>query len=567
MVSHSRVVVRVLTAGAALCVLILLVWKWLPSGPAPSDRSLPQNKAEGQDTGAGPTLGGVRTGAPTLKGGTDWQKTFRQLEASEHQSGLSSASIRVRGRIATSDGEALPEGWTAFVVTNTEPEWVRLLTLPVKQDTFEGKLDLRALGGVASVVVGVHGPGYAAERQLVRIDPVAGIDVQFEVSVGALLRGRVLDEWGKAVSGLALIAETRQALPMLISTKTLTTAARVEAPAGRAVALGRATTDQQGRFTIAGLKEAGYYLYSADNRWFLTPPGKLKPTYDESPAEHEILAYAAVGIDLTIVDHDTGELIAPISAMVQIRPNDPETNEYMTGMSSPTGRVHAFWRAHGKEIDAGFGASIQVKAPGYVSRPVQFAAKPGKHMATGEVRLKKEDEGTLELGVHDADGEPFGRKIRIDFVSHANRTHGHVSVIPEMIAPGRFRCATPAGRWFLRVYPDGALGRLISATAEIEVQSEQKVSTRIALLPFGSIQLRLDPDRIATAKSGTVLLTAEREGGEGSILSAVPVEISESIELPVVPIGPWHLRLQLGDRTMEADVTVTMGRTAQVDWR
>lgn len=412
-------------------------------------------------------------------------------------------------------------------------------------------------------------------------------DLRIVLQRGLILHGRVVDEFGRPVPDLPLLAHTAETrLDHVSPTQVLLRARRAQLGGrGKNHQQARATTNANGMVTFTGLPKGELRVRSTDPGWTIEAPATTS-------ADNDLVTWTAkrrLGVELTVVDKDT---LAPV---------EHASAKFHVELTFADGKVEPF----GQWVGRGDGKVSLVLGPGcflpsFEGRTITRAAFHGTVRsgsgeptewraplledgagASGVARVRVAVDSTqveeviatgptttVELDTRYSDDTLVRGRVVVDWVVRTADGSGTRRGQEKLAATsdGRHRFSVPAGSIRMTVHEYGASGSLPAWSGELYGYAD-RVTAATATLPLGAIAAIQRPDDW----SGDWYVHASwRPVGEerwrGSWYHGTA---ADALELKAMKPAEWRFLLRQGSPTegdaLQRTVVLREGVRATVD--
>jgi hypothetical protein len=362
---------------------------------------------------------------------------------------------------------------------------------------------------------------------------------------GREVRGRVVDEWGKPLAGVA-VRLTRS--PWREDTDRGFRPYRT-APLGPAPAGAEATTDADGRYVLRG---EGDRVVSASPAWW----------FDVAAASGgAIRARPGLLLVATVTDAVTGRPVEKFGGHAR----SDRAGVYVP-FDGEDGRVEI--RSERRQgLDEAVVVDLAVEASDYV--PVQVPVAFPRGESTAEVALRlapvaPDEKARLTVEVLDSTERPFDGDwvVRIVDPRDSTQTIQEFGIV-EREGPGLYAASLPPGRWNVLVKANDWLG-FLRRTQEVDLVPGPN-RLRCVMPPHGALVVRW-PGRWETKAPGhdPHLAVYPTDGGEGSgvgnLAGKTEYRTATCLE------GDWRIQVQGPRETLTKDARVRAGEETVVDF-
>lgn len=281
------------------------------------------------------------------------------------------------------------------------------------------------------------------------------IDEQVALDAGAVVRGRLLDEHGDPVGGVALRAIA-------------------EDPSGRGAVAASAKTNTEGAFVMRGLGRGRYVLETLDPSWVFPAPVSV----NADGRDVELVVVPGVRVDLVVKDIETGE---PVPAFT-VRATSGDV--LLLEAEGRDGALSAWapWpvkRPRRERWEVPPAVSLDIVAPGLR----RLGSPPGIAKNVAWMGPVREPNTTIRISFDG--GDPYVGDL---LVSIKSKTSAAAVFVPFERDRERslFRGALPWGDWEVGIVPLGAYRR-DSYTAEARTGPGVEASIPLTLPGGGTI--------------------------------------------------------------------------------
>lgn len=536
---RTRKILATSLLAAGLLALVFALWD--RSGATPEDKSLPENPSSTQGE-ASPLSGLDRAQVVATEDPAPPPPTSPTAVA-----GPRKRRIHVAGRI---DGGTLPMPDAFVYVRDLRGGKIVGRVKPSDDATFSLDVDVLVISDPWECGVGLWMSGRT--RHQVSATSIAGaaVDVVLRLSDNVLASGRVIDERDRPLPGFRFLLCAYGPAPDVADSDPW-----VRAP-GDSGTLAVAETDTRGEFEIRGDvgndvgKNSQLHVVAADpDIWMslVSPRRFLAGTTDvvlrAEPAYTVTIRYE---MDST-VNSWTGTAEA-------ISKEDPRRTQ-ITSNYSP--RWPLILRGRRGDIGSGLAWDLKIYAEGHRPFRTTIEVPTGQQRANYSFRLEALsalERGTVRItsSFLDVEGKTVRPFVRIIRKLELAVTSEFPFLRPA--SPTAWELDLPIGSQTLQVSPESFLGDGVVATVKVSVQSAVLAEPDLQFPPFGSIRLRLPPNRTSSAE---ILVSASKNGSERS--QGVPFVQGEAL-LPAVPEGTWILRCTVDGVALSSTVEVQAKR-------
>ncbi|MFV1959663.1 MAG: hypothetical protein ACC662_09670 [Planctomycetota bacterium] len=315
--------------------------------------------------------------------------------------------------------------------------------------------------GAARVIVGLAGPGVLKTVKTVSVG--VGVETLAEIAVdtGSMLAGCVLDPDGLPVAGLGLVARRSRGPQGLKFAGAFDTDEVLFS--GHKFEEGRAVTDVDGTFQMAGLRYRTYFLACTDPSWILLPESRAEVESTKGGLELRVARTRRFRVHVR--DESTGRAIDAASVRVVLR--GPGGGERHFSIPIRKGEGEVAWLPWGPGRDAPIDLDLVATARGYLARTTSATVARGQSAGKISLDLTPATMGDAIVLVRHGNGLP----ARGRFLIRCQR-EGEEETLPLQPTrnPGTYAIRLPVGDWRVTVFPNKAfLIASVSWTGELRV--------------------------------------------------------------------------------------------------
>lgn len=357
----------------------------------------------------------------------------------------------------------------------------------------------RIAQGASTADLGVVANGYLRQFVTHAAPDSAPTEHRVILRHGARVAGRVIDELGRAVPDLELLAHTAGAAVDHVSPSQSQLRADKRALGNRKTAYEhcRARTDVGGGVTFSGLASGEVAVRSVDPGWVIKNPATVRTT----EGLHVWTAERRLGVELTVVDVNTGRALERARATfhVELTMADGQEHDYGKWVGRGNGIVSFVL---GRDMLPPLGDQAIISATFYGEAGSEhdvksWRAKPihGSMGAVGVARVRVEataapgpqavqqpEQTTVELNVQYPDGSAFDGDVHVEWVALLSGGPPLSSdANPASYSPGCFRIQAPAGKLELAVQERNASGSLPAWRGEVFGYANRVVVAQVNL--------------------------------------------------------------------------------------
>ena len=438
----------------------------------------------------------------------------------------------------TSDGVGIAGATVYAYALADRPEYTDTPIAEASTDT-QGRFTLLVprRPGTATYDVGAIFTGLRRQLQKdVVVAPDQSAVADFALDTGEWITGRVVDSSGAPVSGFEVFASSKPTIGLighrLLTTALMDTRALVRASRGSSYHESAAVTDTNGEFALKGLAAGTYAIVPRSYRWIANPGIKV----DAPHRDVRVVVVRSRSIAATVVDAENGAPLPRFSVQVAMA-GRPLT---LSG-GGLDGRIDLAWLPNSGESE--LEVEIRVQAEGYLALHKTVALSEA-HCDLGSVPLNRAGVARLRIDVHFDDGTPLRERLWLEYGQSDGGQRGRTEL--RFTGPGAYEASLPAGHWFLRLRPDGALARSSRWRGEVTCEKNDTVWTQAALVRGGVLEVA----RPESPEGRWQLLVM---GDAGATMVELP---DAAMRFEHVTPGEWTLRLlhdgtAAGERVVE----------------
>jgi hypothetical protein len=430
-------------------------------------------------------------------------------------------------------------------------------------ESAEYALDVPAPPGTTEVWIRAEVEGLARLERVTTISP--GSDVVEDLVFGGFrVRGRVVDEQGRALPDFALVLVRRRMWGS--EGKRWEADGTITADPDHREFLARARTNAKGMFEVRGFGGKDVvHVGSLDPDWEFGYGSRpiLKARIDPNPTPQDVVAVPAYGLDVSLLDRRTGK---PAEGHTDGSLTARRAGKRLDGIFFSGGSPRMHWW---KPLPAGgtpFELEVRAEVEGFHEASAVVAidgADRRKSLTLTLDPLRDEDFGVLlfDLGeLRDATPPPEVMRWR----THEGGTTG-TALRAERLPDGLLRLRLPYGRPDLSVTPQGAapFDKLYAWRGMVDVLAGRETRFVVPWPASGSLRIRIGVEH--PASPGRIWLRLEAPGrGLADFNGTAP---SGELLAPRVPVGEWTLQTLAPLEVPEQKVVIREGVETLVEVR
>jgi hypothetical protein len=432
--------------------------------------------------------------------------------------------------------------------------------------------DVAAGRAVASLVVSVEG----RPPLEVPLDPArrAAGTAPVELPRTAPLSGRVVDEQGKPMARMSVMATTAELPPHAVRGEDIDL--RTALGVGKFLDVVRGTTDDDGRFTLDVTPGAGYAIVTDADGWLLDPPGRAMATQAGSaPAGLTATATPAVTLRGRVTDAGTG-IDVPYSFWTIVPRGASQSPGFRWGVASADVRV-TWPRGAGLSDLAQFDATVSASGAavgddpvaakgGYVPQSIDLTYLGGETSIRRDVKLSRAaavGEASLTYEFRDEDDKPVDFEAYLEISTAAGERGAVAFAGLAQVESGRYAAKVAPGDWTIVLRVRQPLQEMVTSKDRVTLATGETQTIRCKFPALGKLSVTWP----YPARGGGWNVSLTAAAGSPSYDESTPH--SGKLRFDAVPVGRWRLHVYgAGDPNggFSRDVEIAAGKTESVDF-
>jgi hypothetical protein len=466
-------------------------------------------------------------------------------------------TFRVRGRVHMERGE-MPKGALIAVVGRVGSDDRYLARwAPAADGAFDREVPAPDGDGPWPVTIGAWIPGHAWVEQRASASVATPTDVDLEMPESGRISGSIVDDRGQPVAGLAFTLVSSASLLNLIETPNPATDATRGGFGVEASAVG--TSDDEGRFAVAGLREGLIYdALSSDARWWLEAEGREGI---RTPADDlRIVARPGFRVDVTLDGADDDPVVRWSNPLVAFQIAEPQNHGAWTLSTRPGS---PFFLRGPVTADLRDGFDLRVRCDTRLHRPETTIVRlgPGAWMQSIRVQLTRyrdEEIGTLvlETGLRDRDRNPLRLSMQDERTTLAGAKVGDVVTLAPR-PDGRWEASLPAGRRTLSIRAESSVLDAPTWNGEVDVIGGRATPFHVPFPRCGSVRFRFASDALGSLALDSV------DGTSTSSWGGAPK--GGELYAPAIRVGAYTATWTLGNQSKRTTFSVIEGSETVAD--
>lgn len=396
-----------------------------------------------------------------------------------------------------------------------------------------------------------------ADRQRVTVRADTSVRQDFLFDFGLTVAGTLVDELGKPVPGVCLAVVPQHALDRDAGgTELLPEIAET-------LAVGRSVSASNGDFEIHNVAAGLVRLVSLDHGWSV----RSDPVIRVGAPPSFVSVSPVLSLDLEVRDIETHEPLERCG--VRIAGTDATSalgrvgGRFRGQVARPLGRLRKNW--------GGYDVDLEVSAEGY-EKAGSRAFVDEHWLIEARVDLTRSRAANATFLVRNADGSSFGGELAGVFRAWAPDASVWRTFAARCTTPGIFDCVLPAGRWWVSVWPRGAIAMTVPAL-DVTVPSSGRWQGEVRLPPYGRIRVAL-PTTVTPGEYWLSLASGRTRdvpspwhpGTPATVLTDGSVTLeSRDSEFPFVGAGEWSVDVRCSGRpVLRTRITVDPTRVVEL---
>ncbi len=360
------------------------------------------------------------------------------------------------------------------------------------------EIQLPARSGRLYVDVAVLARGFVS-RKVTDVEVLAEeiVDVRLHLDPGLSIEGRVVREDGMPVSGVTVIATTKEGMheiaeailsPALLDTSSLRVPRR-----NSAYQEATAISNEFGEFAISGLFAGAVAVLPLSYEWIASPPLRV----DAGTRSVVLKVARAQGVHGLLRDRVTGDPI--LKCVIDVASKDGNSLRCGTSIG---GEIRLAWRppAMGSNLQH----DVTIQASGYKPATRSIVVSDGApQVELGVVEMEPVSGGLARLDVRHDDGSPVQGPLLLDYAESEGGVRRSVEL--RLVRPGRYEGTIPEGSWFVRVRRQAWMAELDAWRGEAIVRAEGDWNASIVLPLGGTLVIQRESE-----EAGVILVKGPR---------------------------------------------------------